>query len=171
MKLRSRFPSPEVVTHGKQHWHRWMRKAAHANAGIQSCGGSDWGILEMVPTFLVKSNVPTLSSVQPYTPLNCTVVIFISGKDVIPATLKWCVPSVTRWRYGEYSKAGEFAYDHPFQWGSKRTGPDLARLVASIPTAGIIIICWIRRACRQASLCPPMAGCWITRSTRAARLP
>jgi cytochrome c oxidase cbb3-type subunit I/II len=87
------------------------------------------GIIEMVPTFLVKSNVPTISSVQPYTPLE------VHGRDIY--IREGCVNCHTQMvrpfrseteRYGEYSKSGEYVYDHPFLWGSKRTGPDLARL-------------------------------------------
>jgi cytochrome c oxidase cbb3-type subunit I/II len=87
------------------------------------------GIVEMVPTFLVKSNVPSLSSVKPYTPLE------LQGRDIyIREGCYNCHSQMIRpfryevARYGEYSKAGEFVYDHPFQWGSKRTGPDLARI-------------------------------------------
>ena len=87
------------------------------------------GAIEMVPTFLVRSNVPTISSVQPYTPLE------IHGRDIY--IREGCVNCHTQMvrpfrseveRYGEYSKSGEYVYDHPFLWGSKRTGPDLARL-------------------------------------------
>ncbi len=87
------------------------------------------GIIEMVPTFLIKSNVPTLSSVKPYTPLE------LHGRDIyIREGCSNCHTQMVRpfrsetERYGEYSKAGEFVYDHPFLWGSKRTGPDLHRM-------------------------------------------
>ncbi len=86
------------------------------------------GIIEIVPTFLVKSNVPTISSVKPYTPLE------LVGRDIyIREGCYTCHSQMIRpfrsetERYGEYSKAGESVYNHPFQWGSKRTGPDLAR--------------------------------------------
>jgi cytochrome c oxidase cbb3-type subunit I/II len=91
------------------------------------------GIIELVPTFLIKSNVPTIVSVKPYTPLE------LHGRDIY--IREGCVNCHTQMirpfrsevqRYdpkgGEYSKAGEFIYDHPFLWGSKRTGPDLQRL-------------------------------------------
>lgn len=87
------------------------------------------GLIEMVPTFLVKENIPTISSVKPYTPLE------LQGRDVyIREGCYNCHSQMIRpfryevSRFGEYSKAGEFVYDHPFQWGSKRTGPDLARI-------------------------------------------
>ena len=87
-------------------------------------------IFELVPTFLIKSNVPTIASVKPYTPLE------LEGRDIY--IREGCVSCHTQMvrpfrdetlRYqGEYSKAGEFVYDHPFLWGSKRTGPDLHRV-------------------------------------------
>ncbi len=83
---------------------------------------------ELVPTFLLKSNIPTIASVKPYTPLE------LLGRDIyVREGCYACHSQMIRpfrsetERYGEYSKAGEFVYDHPFQWGSKRTGPDLAR--------------------------------------------
>ena len=86
------------------------------------------GIVEMVPTFLIKSNIPTIASVKPYTPLE------LQGRDIyIREGCNNCHSQLIRpfrsetERYGEYSKAGEFVYDHPFLWGSKRTGPDLQR--------------------------------------------
>ncbi len=92
------------------------------------------GIIEFIPTFLVKSNVPTIASVKPYTPLE------LHGRDVyIKEGCYTCHSQMIRpfrdevARYGEYSKAGEHIYDHPFQWGSKRTGPDLARQGGKYP--------------------------------------
>lgn len=92
------------------------------------------GIVEYVPTALIKSNVPTIESVKPYTPLE------IEGRDIyISEGCNNCHSQMIRpfrsetERYGEYSKAGEFVYDHPFLWGSKRTGPDLHRLGGKYP--------------------------------------
>jgi cytochrome c oxidase cbb3-type subunit I/II len=92
------------------------------------------GILELVPTFLIKSNIPTIAAVKPYTPLE------LQGRDIyIREGCYLCHSQMIRpfrdevARYGEYSKAGEFVYDHPFQWGSKRTGPDLARIGGKYP--------------------------------------
>jgi cytochrome c oxidase cbb3-type subunit I/II len=86
------------------------------------------GAVEIIPTFLVSSNVPTIENVKPYTPLE------LEGRDLyIREGCYNCHSQMVRplrfetVRYGEYSKAGEFVYDHPFQWGSKRTGPDLHR--------------------------------------------
>ena len=84
--------------------------------------------LELVPTFLIRSNVPTIASVKPYTPLE------LAGRDIYVAEGCYnCHSQQIRplfaetERYGEYSKAGEGIYDRPFQWGSRRIGPDLAR--------------------------------------------
>ena len=85
-------------------------------------------LFEIIPTFLIRSNVPTIASVQPYTPLE------LAGRDVYIAEGCYnCHSQMIRpiisetVRYGEYSKPGEFVFDHPFQWGSRRIGPDLAR--------------------------------------------
>jgi cytochrome c oxidase cbb3-type subunit I/II len=92
------------------------------------------GIVEFVPTWLVESNIPTISSVKPYTPLE------LEGRDIyIREGCSTCHSQMIRpfrsetERYGEYSKAGEFVYDHPFLWGSKRTGPDLHRVGSKYP--------------------------------------
>ena len=92
------------------------------------------GIVEFVPTALVRSNVPTIASVHPYTPLE------IEGRDLyIREGCVGCHSQMIRptraevTRYGDYSKAGEFVYDHPFLWGSKRTGPDLHRIGGKYP--------------------------------------
>ncbi|MGZ3927629.1 MAG: cytochrome-c oxidase, cbb3-type subunit II, partial [Mucilaginibacter sp.] len=85
--------------------------------------------VELMPTFTISSNIPTIASVKPYTPLE------LQGRDLyIREGCSNCHSQTIRpfrsetERYGEYSKAGEFVYDHPFLWGSKRTGPDLARI-------------------------------------------
>ncbi|MBW7845031.1 MAG: cytochrome-c oxidase, cbb3-type subunit I [Bacteroidia bacterium] len=93
------------------------------------------GAVEMLPTFLIKSNIPTIASVKPYTPLE------LQGRDLY--IREGCAVCHTQWvrpfrseteRYmGEYSKAGEYVYEHPFLWGSKRTGPDLMRIGGKYP--------------------------------------
>ena len=94
------------------------------------------GMIEMIPTFMVKSNIPTIASVKPYTPLE------LQGRDIyVREGCYLCHSQMIRpfrsevLRYGEYSKAGEFIYDHPFQWGSKRIGPDLARIGGKYPNS------------------------------------
>jgi cytochrome c oxidase cbb3-type subunit I/II len=91
-------------------------------------------VFEFVPMFLIKSNVPTIASVKPYTPLE------LQGRDLyIREGCNNCHSQLVRpfrsetERYGEYSKAGEYVYDHPFLWGSKRTGPDLHRIGGKYP--------------------------------------
>jgi cytochrome c oxidase cbb3-type subunit I/II len=87
------------------------------------------GVIQIVPTIMVKSNIPTIASVKPYTPLE------LEGRDLyIREGCVGCHSQMVRpfrsevERYGPQSKAGEFVYDHPFLWGSKRTGPDLLRV-------------------------------------------
>jgi len=82
--------------------------------------------IEIIPTLMVKSNVPTIESVKPITPLE------LQGRDIYIREGCYLCHSLRPFRseterYGEYSKAGEFVYDHPYQWGSRRMGPDLAR--------------------------------------------
>ena len=86
------------------------------------------GLVEIVPLFLVNTTAPPLAGVKPYRPLE------LEGRDIyIREGCYLCHSQMVRpfrdetERYGEYSKPGEFVYDHPFQWGSKRTGPDLHR--------------------------------------------
>ncbi len=86
------------------------------------------GAVEVIPMLLVDSAIPHLATVHPYTPLE------LEGRDIyIREGCVNCHSQMVRplrqeiERYGEYSKPGESVYDHPFLWGSKRTGPDLAR--------------------------------------------
>jgi cytochrome c oxidase cbb3-type subunit I/II len=85
-------------------------------------------LFEIIPTFLIRANVPTIAKVKPFTPLE------LAGRDLYVAEGCYgCHSQMIRpilaetKRYGEYSKPGEFIYDRPFQWGSRRVGPDLAR--------------------------------------------
>jgi cytochrome c oxidase cbb3-type subunit I/II len=110
------------------HWHRWIeRKPIQLLVAslIMILVGS---LVELIPTFMVKSNVPTIEAVKPYTSLE------LEGRDIyIREGCVGCHSQLVRpfrsetERYGEFSKSGEFVYDHPFLWGSKRTGPDLHR--------------------------------------------
>ncbi len=92
------------------------------------------GIIEFIPSFLIESNVPTITSVKPYTPLE------LEGRDIyVREGCYNCHSQMVRMvsaevqRFGERSFSGEFVYDHPFQWGSKRTGPDLHRVGGKYP--------------------------------------
>jgi cytochrome c oxidase cbb3-type subunit I/II len=112
----------------KEYWHRVIERKPVTMLILSLIAVAIGGIVEFIPTFLVKSNIPTIASVKPYTPLE------LQGRDIyVREGCYNCHSQMIRpfrdevARYGEYSKAGEFVYDHPFQWGSKRTGPDLAR--------------------------------------------
>ncbi|MCA6435212.1 MAG: cytochrome-c oxidase, cbb3-type subunit I [Bacteroidota bacterium] len=126
--------SGEYKSHATDHWHRWIERKPIQMLIVSLVVVAIGGIIEFVPAFLVKSNIPTIQSVKPYTPLE------LHGRDIyIREGCYTCHSQMVRpfrdevARYGEYSKAGEFVYDHPFQWGSKRTGPDLARLGGKYP--------------------------------------
>jgi len=87
------------------------------------------GLVEIVPLYLQKSTTAPIPGVLPYTPLQ------LAGRDIyVREGCYGCHSQMIRpfraetLRYGHYSVAGESVYDHPFQWGSKRTGPDLARV-------------------------------------------
>jgi len=123
-----------VEEHGSYHWHRWIERRPVQMLVFSLIVVAIGGMIEIIPTFLIKSNIPTISSVKPYTPLE------LQGRDIyVREGCYTCHSQMVRpfrsevARYGEYSKAGEFVYDHPFQWGSKRTGPDLARIGGKYP--------------------------------------
>jgi cytochrome c oxidase cbb3-type subunit I/II len=85
-------------------------------------------LFEIIPTFLIRSNVPTIQSVKPYTPLESAGRDIYIGEGCYNCHSQMIRPILAETkRYGEFSKPGEFVYDHPFQWGSRRIGPDLAR--------------------------------------------
>jgi cytochrome c oxidase cbb3-type subunit I/II len=124
----------DYATHKGEHWHRWIERRPTQLMILSLVVILIGGVVEMVPTFLVKSNIPTIASVKPYSPLE------LQGRDLyIREGCYTCHSQMIRpfrsetERYGEYSKAGEFVYDHPFQWGSKRTGPDLHRIGNKYP--------------------------------------
>jgi cytochrome c oxidase cbb3-type subunit I/II len=112
----------------KLDWHRrWESRPLRFTAFVilAIAVGS---LVEAAPLFAVRTNIPTISTVTPYTPLE------LYGRDIYIAEGCYnCHSQMIRpifaetQRYGEYSKPGEFVYDHPFQWGSRRIGPDLAR--------------------------------------------
>ncbi len=109
-------------------WHRrWERLPLRFTVWV-TVAVVTASLFEIIPTFLIRSNVPTISTVKPYTPLE------LAGRDIYVAEGCYnCHSQMIRpifaetERYGEYSKPGEFIYDRPFQWGSRRIGPDLAR--------------------------------------------
>lgn len=118
----------KVNEHGKQSWHRKLEGRPLQFTVLTLVAILIGGLIEIIPMYLVKNNVPTISSVQPYTPLE------LEGRDIY--TREGCYVCHSQMirpfrseveRYGEYTKSGEGVYDRPFQYGSKRTGPDLAR--------------------------------------------
>ena len=110
-------------------YHSWLERRPVQLTLLATVAILIGGIIQIVPTLLVKSNIPTISYVNPYTPLE------LEGRDLyIREGCVGCHSQMIRpfrsevERYGPYSKAGEYVYDHPFLWGSKRTGPDLLRV-------------------------------------------
>lgn len=126
--------APKYTKHKGEHWHRWIeRRPTQLMIGsiiVILIGG----VVEIVPTMMIDSNIPKIESVKPYTALE------LEGRDLyIREGCNACHTQMVRpfrsetERYGEYSKAGEFVYDFPFLWGSKRTGPDLHRVGGKYP--------------------------------------
>ncbi len=120
--------------HAGEHWHRVIERRPVQLMVLTIFVILIGGLVEIIPTIMVKSNIPTIESVKPYTALE------LEGRDLyIKEGCNACHSQMVRpfrsetERYGEYSKAGEFVYDHPFLWGSKRTGPDLHRVGDKYP--------------------------------------
>jgi len=110
-------------------FHQWLERKPVQLALLATVTILIGGAAQIIPTLAVESKIPTISSVKPYTPLE------LEGRDLyIREGCVGCHSQMIRpfrsevERYGPYSKAGEFVYDHPFLWGSKRTGPDLLRV-------------------------------------------
>lgn len=111
-----------------EHWHRWVERRPMQMLLFSTILIAVGGIVQIIPMVFIESQVPKISTVKPYTPLE------LAGRDIyIKEGCVGCHSQMIRpfrdetERYGEYSKSGEFIYDRPFLWGSKRTGPDLAR--------------------------------------------
>lgn len=119
---------------GSSYWHRWIERRPVQMLLASLVAVAIGGIVEMLPMMMIESNVPKIESVKPYTALE------LEGRDLyIREGCLGCHSQMVRpfrsetARYGEYSKSGEFIYDRPFLWGSKRTGPDLHRLGGKYP--------------------------------------
>jgi len=141
--------------------HRWIESRPFQFTILAAAAILFGGIVEMIPTFLVKTNIPTIASVKPYTPLE------LQGRDLyIREGCVGCHSQLIRpfrsevERYGEYSKAGEYVYDHPFLWGSKRTGPDLMREGKKYPNVWHYYHMNDPRLMSPGSIMPPFA--WLT---------
>jgi cytochrome c oxidase cbb3-type subunit I/II len=133
--------APALARHGAhqgEHWHRWIERRPVQLLIWSTVVVLIGGIIEIVPTMMVKSNTPTIASVKPYTPLE------LEGRDLyIREGCNACHSQMIRpfptevLRYDpagkQYSLPGEYVYDHPHLWGSKRTGPDLMRVGGKYP--------------------------------------
>jgi cytochrome c oxidase cbb3-type subunit I/II len=125
-------PELERITTARvkgEKFHPWLERRPIQLTILATVAILIGGVIQIVPTLMVKSNIPTIASVKPYTPLE------LEGRDLyIREGCVGCHSQMVRpfrsevERYGPQSKAGEFVYDHPFLWGSKRTGPDLLRV-------------------------------------------
>jgi cytochrome c oxidase cbb3-type subunit I/II len=118
-----------IETVSKMDWHRRWERLPIRFTILTALAVTIASLFEAVPMFLIRSNIPTIPSVKPYTPLE------LAGRDIYVAEGCYnCHSQMIRPMVAEtlryppdYSKAGEFIYDRPFQWGSRRIGPDLAR--------------------------------------------
>ena len=126
---------PEIA-HGKYSFHRFLEGKPMFFTVLAIVAVLVGGMVEIIPMFLIRENVPIIASVKPYSPLE------VLGRDIyIREGCLGCHSQMIRpfrsetERYGDYSKAGEFVYDHPFLWGSERKGPDLAREGGKYPDA------------------------------------
>ncbi|WP_452597490.1 cytochrome-c oxidase, cbb3-type subunit I [Pontimicrobium sp. MEBiC01747] len=113
----------------KEGYHTWLERRPVKLTIFATIAILIGGMVQIIPSLMVDDYVPVITSVKPYTPLE------LEGRDLyIRESCVSCHSQMIRpfrsevERYGEYSKAGEYVYDHPFLWGSKRTGPDLMRI-------------------------------------------
>jgi cytochrome c oxidase cbb3-type subunit I/II len=120
--------------HNNEYWHKWIERKPIQMLILSAVLVLIGGLVEIIPMMMIDNNVPKIASVKPYTPLE------LEGRDLyIREGCVGCHSQMVRpfrsetERYGEYSKSGEFIYDRPFLWGSKRTGPDLHRIGAKYP--------------------------------------
>ncbi len=128
-------PAREVVaSHKGEYWHKWIEARPIQMLVLSAVLVLIGGLVEIIPMLTIDKNIPKIASVMPYTPLE------LEGRDLyIREGCVGCHSQMVRpfrsetERYGEYSKSGEFIYDRPFLWGSKRTGPDLHRVGAKYP--------------------------------------
>ncbi len=127
-------PMQPHVSHKGEHWHRWIEGRPMQMLLFSLVAVAIGGLIEIIPMIFIDSNVPKIASVKPYTPLE------LEGRDIyIREGCMGCHSQMIRpfrsetERYGEYSKSGEYIYDRPFLWGSKRTGPDLHRVGGKYP--------------------------------------
>lgn len=135
--------------------HAWLERKPVQFTILTVVAVSIGGLIQIVPMLIVKSNIATITSVKPYTPLE------LEGRDLyIREGCNNCHSQLVRpfrsevKRYGEYSKSGEYVYDHPFLWGSKRTGPDLMRVGGKYPHSWHFSHMWNPQATTTGSIMP-----------------
>ncbi|WP_235296416.1 cytochrome-c oxidase, cbb3-type subunit I [Portibacter marinus] len=128
-------PPKEKIVSGKgEYWHKWIEKRPVQMLVAATVLVMIGGLVEIFPMIIIDKNVPKIESVTPYTPLE------LEGRDIyIAEGCLGCHSQMIRpfrseaERYGDFSKSGEFIYDRPFLWGSKRTGPDIHRVGNKYP--------------------------------------
>ena len=135
--------------------HAWLERKPVQFTILTVLAVSIGGLIQIVPMLIVKSNIATITSVKPYTPLE------LEGRDLyIREGCNNCHSQLVRpfrsevKRYGEYSKSGEYVYDHPHLWGSKRTGPDLMRVGGKYPHSWHFSHMWNPQATTTGSIMP-----------------
>lgn len=118
----------KIDVFSKMNWHRSWERLPVKFTVLTTVAVVVASLFEIIPTFLIRSNVPTIATVKPYTPLELAGRHIYVSEGCYNCHSQQIRPIVAETkRYGEYSKPGEFVYDRPFQWGSRRIGPDLAR--------------------------------------------
>ena len=127
-------PRQEYVAHKGEYWHKWIERKPIKMLVLATILVLIGGLVEIFPMLMVDENVPKIESVTPFTPLE------LEGKEIfVSEGCNTCHTQMIRpfrsetERYGDFSKSGEFVYDRPHLWGSKRTGPDLHRVGKKYP--------------------------------------
>jgi len=149
-------------------FHLWLERMPVIMSVLAFIAVGIGGFLEIVPTLTIKDNVPTIAAVKPYSPLE------LEGRDLyIREGCNACHSQMVRpfrdevvrfnGKNGQYSKAGEFVYDRPFLWGSKRTGPDLHREGGKNPSSWHFKHMYNPRSTSAGSIMPRYP--WLIRNT------
>jgi cytochrome c oxidase cbb3-type subunit I/II len=136
-------------------YHAWLERKPVKFALFTTVAILIGGLIQIIPTLMIKENIPTIAAVKPYSPLE------LEGRDLyIREGCVGCHSQMIRpfrsevVRYGDYSKAGEYVYDHPFLWGSKRTGPDLHRVGGKYPDTWHFNHMWDPQSISPGSIMP-----------------
>lgn len=112
----------------KMRWHRRWERLPVTFTVLVTMTVVVATLFEVIPMFLIRSNIPPIATVKPYTPLELAGRYLYVSEGCYNCHSQQIRPLIAETkRYGEYSQPGEFIYDRPFQWGSRRIGPDLAR--------------------------------------------